>query len=187
MSEEVKLLHAKLSEIPEQKVEEILHGVVVEKKLKAMVAESQQTISGDDLTSEIVSQVVDEYVAREECLHMETQTKYRMQPFRVLDEKYKLLPETLYEIFLKFVSQKTGGDDDTLSCLLPVFYARTLGFSSVGRVHSWSSENSFNFVVLSGEEGKISFRFFDAPDGKEYSDVSELSGLYDLANALILI
>ena len=112
-----------------------------------------------------------------------------IQPIRFPDSRYQLLDkETLIYLLKETNIDKIKYQKEVMDCediaRALVQRCSDFGINSVGRVFSWSGGHSFNIAAVYNEDSEIEFVFIE-PQTDQI--ITELTGQYDISNALMII
>lgn len=153
-------------------------------ELKAAIQDDVEIVSADDIGQLLLNEVCIRLNCRENTFIMEEGRSIKAQPFRLTDSRYKLVSSAMLKRILAETQidaiQWQQGDYDCED-IARKFVTRCvdLGINSVGRVMSWSGKHAFCIAIT--QEDVV----FLEPQTDEI--VREMTGQYDLSNALIVI
>ena len=89
-------------------IEKILAAHKRRTRIQEVVDETAQVFVADAVANVIVNELVLKYECREEVMFMETGDVYRMQPFRLVDTEYKVVPK---EVFMELIAQSETSNE----------------------------------------------------------------------------
>lgn len=157
-------------------------------ELQLIVDENKREFATQDLIIAF-SKTILRMGCRENVFSPDKGTYDPQQPVRFPDSKYQLLPkDTLMQLLYgtnidKIKYKKEVMDCDDFSRAL-VQRCSDFGINSMGYVFSWSGGHSFNVAAVYNDDDNIEFVFIESQTDRI---ITELTGQYDISNALMII